>query len=66
VKSGGLGTDTFHAEVANISAQEFWLFLGDRELFLPFREFPWFIDATVSKILNVHRPQEDHLFLPDE
>jgi hypothetical protein len=51
--------------VANISALGFWLFLGDRELFVPFREFPWFADASVSKILNVRRPQEDHLFWPD-
>lgn len=52
-------------EVANISALGFWLFLGDRELFVPFREFPWFADAPVSKILNVQRPQADHLFWPD-
>jgi hypothetical protein len=51
--------------VANISALGFWLFLGDRELFVPFLEFPWFKDAPVSKILNVQRPQEDHLHWPD-
>ena len=65
MKSGKLGADTFHVEVANVSAQGFWLFLRDRELFLPFREFPWFADAPVSKILNVQRPQEDHLYWPD-
>jgi hypothetical protein len=54
-----------HVEVSNLSALGFWLLLGDRELFVPFREFPWFADATVSKILNVQRPQEDHLFWPD-
>jgi hypothetical protein len=51
--------------VANISALGFLLFLGDRELFVPFSEFPWFGDAPVSKILNVQRPQKDHLFWPD-
>lgn len=65
MKSGKLGTSTSHVEVANISALGFWLFLGDRELFVPFREFPWFADAAVSKILNVQRPQADHLFWPD-
>jgi hypothetical protein len=64
MKSGELGTSTSHAEVANISALGFWLF-GDRELFVPFREFPWFVDAPVSKILNVQHPQEDHLFWPE-
>ena len=65
MKSEKLGIDTFHAEVANISGQGFWLFLGDRELFVPFEAFPWFKDAAVSKILNVLRPQEDHLYWPD-
>ena len=65
MKSEKLGIGTYPAEVANISAQGFWLFLGDREIFLPFREFPWFADAPVSKILNVRRAQEDHLYWPD-
>src|ERR1700693_3272994 len=65
MKSDRLGTSTSHVEVSNISALGFWLFLGDRELFVPFREVPWFVDAPVSKILNVQRPQEDHLFWPD-
>jgi hypothetical protein len=65
MKSEKLGTDTYPAEIANISAQGFWVFLGDRELFVPFQEFPWFADAPVSKILNVRRPQEDHLYWPD-
>ena len=65
MRSEKLGSGTFHAEVANISAQGFWLFLGDRELFVPFRDFPWFAEASVSKILNVLRPQEDHLYWPD-
>jgi hypothetical protein len=65
MKSEKLGTDTYPVEVANISAQGFWIFLGDRELFVPFREFPWFTDAPVSKILNIRRPQEDHLYWPD-
>jgi hypothetical protein len=65
MRSDKLGTGTSRAEVANISAQGFWLILGDREVFLPFREFPWFADAPISKILNVQRPQEDHLYWPD-
>ena len=51
------------AEVANISRHGFWL--GDRELFLPFEEFPWFKGAPFEKILNVERPQAHHLYWPD-
>ncbi len=52
-------------EVANISATGVWLLLDDRELFLPFDEFPWFKKATVAAILHVERPTPEHLFWPD-
>lgn len=52
-------------EVKNISRHGFWLFLDDRELFLPFEEFPWFRDAPVGAILNVERPHSQHLYWPD-
>jgi hypothetical protein len=59
------GTATSQAEVTNISLHGFWLFLGDRELFLPFEEFPWFAEAPVRAILNVERPQPHHLYWPE-
>ena len=59
------GTVTLEAEVANISRHGFWLYLGDRELFLPFEEFPWFKGASIDGILKVERPQEHHLYWPD-
>ena len=58
------GTSTLAVEVANISKKGFWLYLGDRELFVPFEEFPWFKDSPVSGILHVERPHEDHLYWP--
>ena len=59
-----LGTATSAAEVTNISRHGFWLLLDDRELFLPFEEFPWFKGAAVEAILEVERPQRDHLYWP--
>lgn len=53
------------AEVANIPRHGFWVFLGDRELFVSFTAFPWFEHAPVSKILCVERPQLDHLYWPE-
>lgn len=52
-------------EVTNISRHGFWVLLDERELFLPFEEFPWFKDAAVGTILNVKRPQPRHLYWPD-
>jgi hypothetical protein len=52
------------AEVTNTSRHGFWLFLSDREILLPFEDFPWFRDAPVSYILDVERPQPHHLYWP--
>ena len=52
------------AEVTHISAQGFWLLLGEEELAVPYSDFPWFKDATVAQILAVERPSENHLYWP--
>jgi len=53
------------AEVTNISQHGFWLLVDDRELCLPFEEFPWFKQAPVAGILQVQRPTPGHLHWPD-
>lgn len=58
------GTNTFQAEVTNISRHGFWVLLDDRELFLSFEEFPWFKGASVESIADVERPQNEHLYWP--
>ena len=42
------GPVTSDVEVTNISRHGIWLLLDDRELFLPFEQFPWFEQATVG------------------
>jgi hypothetical protein len=64
-RSEQLGSSTSAVEVANITRHGFWLWLGDRELFVAFSEFPWFETAPVGKIVNVERPSNDHLYWPD-
>lgn len=65
MKSEPLGIDTSEAEVTNISRHGLWLLVDDEELFLPFDEFPWFKEASVSAILNVQRQGENHLHWPE-
>ena len=65
MKSKMRGANTSDAEVTNISKHGFWLLVGEKELFLPFREFPWFQGASVSAILNVEQPQPHHLYWPE-
>ena len=59
------GIATFHVEVTNISPHGFWLLLEAREVFLPFRQFPWFESASVKALCRVERPSEDHLSWPE-
>lgn len=59
------GTATSQAEVTNISRHGFWLLLDERELFLPFQEYPWFKKAPVESILRLERPMMNHLYWPD-
>ncbi len=65
MRSGRRGESTLVAEVANISANGFWLLVNERELFVPFEQFPWFRAATIGQILNVRRPHRHHLHWPD-
>jgi len=65
MKSAPRGKDTSQVEVSGISLHGIWLFLGDRKVFLPFKEFPWFRDAPVGGVLHVERPGPNHLYWPD-
>lgn len=65
MKSVVLGPSTSPAEVTNVSPHGFWLFIGERELFVPFKEFPWFREASVRAITNVQLPSAHHLYWPD-
>ena len=63
--SAALGESTSLVEVTNISQHGFWLLLENEELFLPFSEFPWFRNVTVSQILHVELPSPNHLYWPE-
>jgi Protein of unknown function (DUF2442) len=59
------GTITSQPEVTNISRHGFWLLLDERELFLPFAEYPWFKQAPVEAILRLQQLRPGHLYWPD-
>ena len=65
MKSKQRGKSILDVEVTHISKHGFWLLLGHKELFLPFKEFPWFKGATVSAILNVELLHPGHRYWPD-
>ena len=65
MNSAALGRSTSPVEVTNVSTHGFWLFVGEREHFVAFAEFPWFRDAAIGAITNVQLPSPRHLYWPD-
>ena len=65
MKSVAPGPSTSPVEVTNVSRHGFWLFIGEREVFVAFRDFPWFKEASVSAITHVELPSPHHLYWPD-
>ena len=63
--SAALGRNISPAEVTNVSVHGFWLFVGEREMFVAFEQFPWFRDASIRAITNVQLPSPHHLYWPD-
>jgi hypothetical protein len=64
-KSTLRGPRTSGVELANVSAHGFWLLLDERELFLGFKDFPWFQDATIGQLGRIERPSPHHLYWPE-
>ena len=59
------GTNTSSVEVSHVSPNGVWLFLKDKEYFLPYDEFPWFKDATIAQIHSVRFLHHRHLYWKD-
>lgn len=65
MSSSPLGNTTLAVEVTNISTHGIWLLAGDKELFMPYEEFPWFKGASIGKVLNVEEPTPGHFYWPE-
>jgi hypothetical protein len=62
--SSKLGESTSAVEITNISAHGLWLFVGEKEYFLPYDKFPWFKNAKIGELLDVELLSESHLHWP--
>ena len=65
MKSAQHGNNISPAEVTNISCNGIWMLIDTQEMFLPFKHFPWFQEASIKKILHVEMPSENHLYWPE-
>ena len=52
------------AEIQNISSQGIWILVNDKEFFMPFAEFPWFLKATIEQIYSLEFFHGKHLHWP--
>jgi hypothetical protein len=59
-----LGKSISEVEITNISSHGLWIFLSEREYFLPYDQYPWFRDARVNAILDVELLHDRHLHWP--
>lgn len=59
------GKNISEVEITNISSNGVWLLTVDKELFMPYEDFPWFKDAPVGKILNVEELHKGHFYWPE-
>jgi Protein of unknown function (DUF2442) len=65
MKSALRGKTISAVEVGKVSRDGFWLRVDARDLFVPFKQFPWFADASIRQITAVERPSPHHLRWPD-
>lgn len=64
MKPARSGEHTSEVEVTNVSKHGFWLLIEERELFVPFASFPWFVDASLRDLLAVKLVGPGHLLWP--
>ncbi len=65
MSSQALGENTSLTEVTNVSAHGLWLLSGETELFLSYKDFPWFKNAPIGEVINVEEPTPGHFYWPD-
>ena len=47
------GTSTLISSVTNIIESGFWIWIGEKEYFVPFSDYPSFKKATIDQILSM-------------
>lgn len=65
MKSSAHGNNISNVEVSNISSHGIWLLTHDKELFMPYENFPWFKEQTVQAITNVEELSLGHFYWPE-
>ena len=59
------GNNTLAAEVTGTSPIGFWLLDADREYFIPFADYPEFLQATIGQLYQVEQLSPTQVYWPD-
>lgn len=65
MKSKKHGKNTSDIEISHISIHGIWVSVAESEYFLPFEQYPWFKNASISDIQNIQLLHTHHLRWPD-
>ena len=64
MRSNKRGKHTLAPEITHVSTNGVWLLHESNELFMPFDEFPFFLDASIRELHNVVAVTPTHLRWP--
>lgn len=64
MRSAKHGRRTSEVEVTNVSLHGLWILIANRERFVGFDRFPWFLDAPIGAVLDVRLEGPGHLYWP--
>lgn len=59
------GNAILRAEVTGAGPIGFWLLAADREYFVPFADYPDFLQATISQLYQVEQLSPTQIYWPD-
>ena len=60
-KSKKPGKNTLVFEIQNISRHGMWLLIGNKEFFVSFERYPWFLSASINDVYAVELSHGKHL-----
>ncbi len=59
------GKNTLGFEISNISRHGMWLLIGEKEFFISFKEYPWFLQAKIDQVYAVEFAHGKFLHWPE-
>ena len=65
MNSKPLGKPISEVEVTHVSSHGVWLLAHGEELFMSYKDFPWFKEVPIGKILNVEEQSPNHFYWPE-